>query len=961
MSDEDRQAAISAGYNPYDPGSMAKLGQIQKTIQTPMQTSLGSRIGPLAAGVGLSVPILGPLVSAIADRISGKADTLKKAIVGNDPTGELTKTMEAGGTIGLLAQALTGTSPISLVGKAAEGAGDLAKAAQIGSAALKGSTVIKDGSLLLADGSKVAANAAQKVGNFVNKWGSSGGIIGPATRGAAEGASMQGLNEIGKDDPNAGLNILKSAGLGAAVGYGASKLGKDINRGPQALTEAANQADGYVMKTAYGVGPKQLKMSLGSNPYTAGSGLTESRVEAAQKAGGDLYRSGEIDPLDVKIQLAEDSPMWKLANDKYNSEIDKIRFGQNNIDNRTPEEIGGLYQDIDDSALSNKIKLVPVSSDKLDITKGLPDNVILHGSDEPNGLEVTNKTDRSFSATTDINTANRYGENGDIYAAKIINPNRILDLSDESDRLKLANIIAEHGDSGSDIDELAGSLENHNLESDFQIPESYGRDNRLMEALRHSGYAGAVDKYGNYDVWDINAIAPYTSNEASNTSGILGKQIPRIMNLPATKAYMDIMKNLGRGDEGSQKVLDLAKKADATGSLQGIKNSLDINTASLKRAVFSGAPDADLSSYLGNVAYAMRDMASTDALQMADVPEGIKKFYSVTSPIRLAMVHDALSPKPMFVNQSTTGIFQGLQNMATGAAAVAGGAPGLAATQLAAQTVQNMGKGIGNEFSGAISSKVRPVTESLQPIAQSLQESGIGKAISAGAPRLAGAAPLVGPVIRGLSGAGTPDPEQSDQSGAFFGAPGKPGANQSGAIIPKVLDDRLNQNIQMLYGQKNLELFGPPTADNPQYQEYLKNYKQLLMTTDPTTGQPKLDPQKAAHVLFYKEGPESQNLFKNYMKSMETINQLIPTAGLGQLGGATMLGVNAEGASSRKALEDEVIKAISGGGGSGEAFRPEISKVLNFSGDRKAILGQLHNIIVKHNPRLRSLLVCVNE
>ena len=108
LSPEEEQAIVNAGYNPYDPASMEKFHQIQATVQKPMQTSLGSRIGTMAAGMAASTPLLGPAVSAIANLIAGKADTIKNAAIGNDPTGEKAATFEAGKKTGILASLVLG-------------------------------------------------------------------------------------------------------------------------------------------------------------------------------------------------------------------------------------------------------------------------------------------------------------------------------------------------------------------------------------------------------------------------------------------------------------------------------------------------------------------------------------------------------------------------------------------------------------------------------------------------------------------------------------------------------------------------------------------------------------------------------------------------------------------------------------------------------------------------------------
>jgi hypothetical protein len=178
-------------------------------------------------------------------------------------------------------------------------------------------------------------------------------------------------------------------------------------------------------------------------------------------------------------------------------------------DARSPEQIKELYEMEDDSAIREKVSVKSIDSVGIKKDGPIPEGVILHGSDSSSGdMEIENKNDRAFSASTDWNVLNRYGTS-DIFASKINNPSRILDLKDKEARDKLADIIAEYGDSGNDREEISDSLENHNLESDYQIGEAYGRDNRLLTALRYSGYGGIADSDGNYDIFDVSVLSPY--------------------------------------------------------------------------------------------------------------------------------------------------------------------------------------------------------------------------------------------------------------------------------------------------------------------------------------------------------------------------------------------------------------------------------------------------------------------
>lgn len=304
-----------------------------------------------------------------------------------------------------------------------------------------------------------------------------------------------------------------AAGFGNSLLFGAPETIARKISGDNAIDKIVNKN-----KKAYEWGKVAGDVASATIPIGAiGKALKPGvkAIEFAEKAG-DIAKGSEVlrasnilEPAAKAASVAQKGERAKQIESLIGDMKKEVAIKPKGIQKtQSPEEIKKLYNDVDDTRLSKNIMANPIPKNRPGTINEYEGDIIFHGSDKHVGpAEFKNLKDRALSATQDKNVLSRYGTS-EIYPFKIKEKNRILDLSNPQDREKLSEIIKEHGDSVGDNQELADSLINHNLESDYQIGEAYCRDNRLLNGLRYSGYAGAKDRFGNYDIWDISSLEP---------------------------------------------------------------------------------------------------------------------------------------------------------------------------------------------------------------------------------------------------------------------------------------------------------------------------------------------------------------------------------------------------------------------------------------------------------------------
>jgi hypothetical protein len=145
-------------------------------------------------------------------------------------------------------------------------------------------------------------------------------------------------------------------------------------------------------------------------------------------------------------------------------------------------------------------KLKSYESQGLKYGQDLPENVYLHGSESEEDIDPENMNQATLGGTFFLSrsweTANRYSkENQNGIKAVKLNPEHLIDLSKEEDRIKLATIIIENvpGYEGMDIENFANGsngLEKNDLDETSMI-ETEGAS--LFNTLYENGIWGIVD------------------------------------------------------------------------------------------------------------------------------------------------------------------------------------------------------------------------------------------------------------------------------------------------------------------------------------------------------------------------------------------------------------------------------------------------------------------------------------
>ena len=299
MTEDRYNQLVQAGYVPEDPNSMAKL----TAAVVPNKAPLGKKA--LALGAGLGNSLLFGIPQAIANLASGHPDTIKRAVVGNDTTGDLAQEYAGGNFIGNVA-------PIVLSGGAAAipdaSKSILAKALK-GAAELQSPTTIA-GKALAATGAPVIG----RIGQGLAKLGTTGNVAGIALKAGLDAGTQQAIREIGQQDPAAAQHIIAAFGLGAGTGAAVGALGKGLNNAPQILDEAQANANKDFLGGAFGITGKDLKRSLAS------SSVSENVVDDLVNTAAQTARAnGATNVADAKNLFERVGQTYQLANKAYDA------------------------------------------------------------------------------------------------------------------------------------------------------------------------------------------------------------------------------------------------------------------------------------------------------------------------------------------------------------------------------------------------------------------------------------------------------------------------------------------------------------------------------------------------------------------------------------------------------------------------------------------------------------------